>query len=99
MKEITYDEAVADLEAHPDKRLFWRSGYKFRGAAEREIPRDPKNYPKHKGVWLKGFPEPPILNSWKDALKAEYGWACIVECESNTNEELHLQGLSVLDME
>ena len=37
MNTISYDAAVADLEAHPKKRIFWRSGWAYRGAREREI--------------------------------------------------------------
>ena len=96
--EAKYDEVVADLEAHPGKRLFWRSGYKHKGAMEREISRDPKDYPKHKTIWLRGMPEPPLLLSWKDALKAKFDWACVVELESDTGEEVHLQGLDANDM-
>ena len=41
MNTISYEAAVADLEAHPAKRIFWRAGWAYRGAGEREISREP----------------------------------------------------------
>lgn len=98
MKHVEYEDIVADLEAHPDKRIFWRSGFAYKGGRVQEISRNPKDYPKYAGTWIRGFQEPPLLHSWKDDLKRKYDWACLVEIESESDKELHLQGLSENDM-
>ena len=41
----------------------------------------------------------PLFASWKDDLKHKFDWACVVECDKNTDEEIHLNGLSVNDMD
>ena len=41
MDTVSYETVVADLEAHPAKRIFWRAGWAYRGAREREISRAP----------------------------------------------------------
>ena len=69
-----------------------RSGWAWKGAGEGEISRDPKDYPRRV---LCG----PLFASWKDDLKHKFDWACVVQCDKNTDEEIHLNGLSVNDME
>ena len=32
MNTISYETAVADLEVHPKKRIFWRAGWAYRGS-------------------------------------------------------------------
>jgi hypothetical protein len=46
MNLISYETVVKDLEAHPAKRIFWRSGWAWKGAGEGEVSRDPKDYPR-----------------------------------------------------
>ena len=94
---VSYATVVADLEAHPDKRLFWQSGFSFRGAREGEISRNPADYPKRR-LGVQGCPPPPVINSWRDELRKKYDWACVVDCKSNSDDEIHLVGYSVNDM-
>ena len=96
---ISYDKAVADLEAHPAKRIFWRSGWAWKGAGESEISRDPKDYPKTKMVCVDLRMSRRTMASWKDELKAKFDWACVVDLDRNDDGEMHLNGLSVNDME
>ena len=59
MKSVSLDAVVADLEAHPKKRIFWRSGWAYRGAMEREIsraPHEPKTVLKNDGSDVPGRP-------------------------------------------
>lgn len=42
---------------------------------------------------------PTLIRGWKDELKACFRWACVVEMDSNTDAEMHLNGLSCNDME
>ena len=37
MNLISYETVVKDLEAHPAKRIFWRSGWAWKGAGEGEV--------------------------------------------------------------
>ena len=99
MDLMSYESAVKDLEAHPAKRIFWRSGWAWKGAGEGEISRDPKDYPKRRNVCIDLRMSERVIASWKDELKAKFDWACVVNCDSNTDEAIHLNGLSVNDME
>jgi len=98
IKNVEYEDVVADLEAHPNKRLFFRCGYRYKGGMEKEISRDPKDYPRWKTVCIGLRTHDRMMNSWKDELKASYEWACVVEIESDSDEELHLEGLNEGDM-
>ena len=99
MNTISYEKAVADLEAHPAKRIFWRSGWAYRGAGESEISRKPGDYPKKRTVCIDLRMSERVIASWKDELKAKFDWACVVELDANTDAEMHLNGLSCNDME
>jgi hypothetical protein len=99
MKHMSYEAAVADLEAHPEKRLFWRSGWAYRGATEYEVSRDPSKYPQTKMVCIDLRMSRRVIASWKDELKAKYEWACLVTCDRNDEREMHLNGLSCNDLE
>ena len=101
MKSVSLDAVVADLEAHPKKRIFWRSGWAYRGAREREIsraPHEPKTVLKNDGSDGCRM-VPTLIRDWKDELKACFRWACVVEMDANTDSEMHLNGLSCNDME
>ena len=99
MNLTSYESVVKDLEAHPAKRIFWRSGRARKGAGEGEISRDPQKYPQRRMVCIDLRMSERIIASWKDELKAKFDWACVVKCGMNTDEEIHLNGLSVNDME
>lgn len=82
LKHIKLEDVITDLEAHPDKRIFWRSGFRWKGARESEIARN----------------QQPGTKDWKEVLKDEYHWACVVECTENTDTEMHLNGFGECDM-
>ncbi len=96
---ISYEKAVADLEAHPEKRIFWRSGWAWKGASECEVSRDARDYPKTHMVCVDNRGSVRTMESWKDELKAKFDWACVVELDRNDEREMHLNGLSCLDLE
>ena len=101
MESVSFESVVADLEVHPNKRIFWRSGWAYRGAGEREISREahePKTVMKNDGSDGCRM-VPTLIRGWKDELKACFRWACVVEMDSNTDAEMHLNGLSCNDME
>lgn len=95
---VSFKSVIEDLEKNPKKRIFWRSGFAWKGAGESEISRDHKDYPKTKSVNVNMRIQWRTINSWKDDLKAKFDWACVVEMDSNTDEEMHLNGLSENDM-
>ena len=101
MNTVSYETVIADLEAHPAKRIFWRSGWAYRGASEREIsraPHEPKTEMRNDGSDGCRM-VPTTIRDWKDELKACFRWACVVEMDANTDSEMHLNGLSCNDME
>ena len=99
MKCISYDMVIADLDAHPEKRIFWRSGWAFRGASEYEVRRSDEGFPRIEAVCIDNRMCRRELKSWKDVLKVKFDWACVVTCDRNDDREIHLNGLSCLDME
>ena len=99
MNLISYETVVKDLDAHPEKRIFWRSGWAWKGAGEGEISRAAKDYPKRRAVCIGLRMTERVFASWKDVLKAKFEWACVVNLDANTDEAIHLNGLSVNDME
>jgi len=68
-------------EEHQDYKVFWRSGYAFRGARELEVNTGDSTF--------------------IEEMKRKFEWACVVDVDEDnpTTKELHLNGLSVLDME
>ena len=101
MDTVSFESVVADLEAHPKKRIFWRAGWAYRGARELEISRemhDPRTVLKNDGSDGCRMVATLIRDS-KDELRARFLWACVVEMDANTDEEMHLNGLSCSDME
>ena len=101
MNTVSFESVVADLEAHPKKRIFWLSGGAYRGAREREISRemhDPRTVLKNDGSAGCRMVA-TLIRDWKDELRACFRWACVVEMDANTDEEMHLNGLSCGDME
>lgn len=95
---VSCDYAIADLDAHPNKKIFWRSGYAFKGAEEFEIPRDPEKYPMKNPFYVWNNRLLPVYNSWKDKLREQFKWTCVVNLDKNTDDEMHLNGLSENDM-
>ena len=88
MNTVSYETVIADLEAHPAKRIFWRSGWAYR----------PKTVLKNDGSDGCRM-VPTLIRDWKDELKACFRWACVVQMGANTDSEMHLNGLSCNDME
>lgn len=94
----TYATVIADLDAHPDKRVFWRSGLAFRGAEEYEFKRTSEGYPKTRQVCEDLRMKTVTWNTWKDELRWRFNAACCVDCRRNTDEEIHLNSYSSNDM-
>lgn len=94
----SFKTVIADLHAHPAKRVFWRSGLAFRGAEEYEFKRTADGYPKTTQVCEDLRMKTVTWNTWEDELRWRFNAACCVACYKNTDEEIHLNGLSCNDM-
>ena len=78
---MTFEEFKEHREIHPDYKVFWRSGYAFRGTSKREIDTTAPDF--------------------MEKMESNFNWACIVDVDEDDpiTKELHLNGLSVSDME
>lgn len=78
---MTFEEFKEYREAHPDYKVFWRSGYAFRNASEQEIDTTAPDF--------------------MEKMESNFNLACIVDVDKDDpiTKELHLNGLSVSDME
>ncbi len=78
---MTFKEFKEHREAHPDYKVFWRSGYAFRDTGEREMD--------------------TTASDFMEKMESNFNWACIVDIDKDDpiTKELHLNGLSVSDME
>lgn len=86
---------------HPDYRVFWRCGYAFRGAQEREVVKS--EFPKVCATANpRGSLYPPIKKcvTFKEYMLCEFGWAAAIDiCVDNEKKELHFNGFSCNDLE
>ena len=78
---MTFEEFKEHRKAHPDYKVFWRSGYAFRGTDEREMDTTAPDF--------------------IEKIESNFNWACIVDVDKDDpiTKELHLNGLSISDME
>lgn len=85
------------LAKYPDYKVFWRSGFQFRGAGEHEMPRDRKDYPvleyfsnlKHKMIYV----------TFEEVMQRKYDWAAAIDIDvDHDKRELHFNGFSENDM-
>lgn len=102
MKNVSYEEAIKMIEENPTKRILWTEGlfWKGGGKLKKEISRNSKKYPYERlVVGDSEFSYKQVtINDWKDELKHCFRWACIVDVDKNTNEEIILHGYSGCDM-
>lgn len=81
-------EAVA---SHPNYRVFWRAGFAYRGAGEREIER--------KGERKIFRPGGSFMGTFDDELKRCLDWACAQDMViDHDKKEIHINGFSENDM-
>lgn len=79
------------LAENPTYKVFWRSGFAFRGAGEREIKRDGL-----RKVW--------IGREYRDAtfeeeMRSRYNWSAGIDIEiDHDKKEIHMNGYSENDL-
>ena len=80
------------LKKHPDYRVFWRSGFAFRGAGESE---DDK-LPKKEYVWQEMRSREL---TFEERMQRRYDWSAAIDIDvDHDKKELHMNGFSVNDM-
>lgn len=80
------------LDANPDYKVFWRSGFAFRGAGEVEIQRQ--------GLRKIYHPGGSYMGTFEDQMRQKYSWAAAIDIDiDNEKKEIHFNGFSELDME
>lgn len=80
------------LAKHPDYKVFWRSGFAFRGAGECEIKREGLR----KCYVGREFREA----TFEEQMQSHYNWAANISIDiDHEKKEIHLNGFSELDMD
>ena len=79
------------LAANQTYKVFWRSGFAYHGAGEREIMRDGKRKIYCPGGWTMG--------TFEDEMQREYNWSAAIDIEvDHDKKEIHMNGFSENDM-
>lgn len=79
------------LAAHPDYKVFRRSGFAYRGAGEREINRE--------GLRKLYYPGGSKMATFEEEMKQFYSWAAAIDIDvDHDKKEIHINGFSENDM-
>lgn len=79
------------LAANPDYKVFWRSGFAFRGAGEGEVQREGLRKIYRPGGWYMG--------TFEDQMRQKYSWSAAIDIEiDHDKKEIHMNGFSENDM-
>ena len=79
------------IATYPNYRVFWRSGFAYKGAGEREIKREGQRNILCPG----GF----FLGTFDDELQLCFNWACALDMViDHDKKEIHINGFSENDM-
>lgn len=79
------------LATNPSYRVFWRSGFAYRGAGEYEINREGERYILQPGGWRMG--------TFEDEMQRKYNWSAAIDIEiDHEKKEIHMNGFSENDM-
>lgn len=71
------------LKGHPDYKVFWRSGYAYRGAVEVEDDKSIDVY----------------SNTFEERMQRRYNWAAAIDITvDHEKKEIHLNGFSENDL-
>lgn len=79
------------LAENPTYRVFWRSGFAYRGARECEINREGERKIFQPGGWRMG--------TFEDEMQRKYNWSAAIDIEiDHEKKEIHMNGFSENDM-
>lgn len=80
------------LSKYPDYKVFWRSGYAYRGAIEREILRLPLDNCHEKVKELR-------IHLFNDSMQKLYDWSAAIDITvDHAKKEIHFNGFSTNDL-
>lgn len=78
------------LGKHPDYRVFWRSGFAYRGAGESE---------DDKSIRKDFAPGGMKMMTFEERMQRRYDWAAAIDIEVNhEKKEIHFNGFSSNDL-
>lgn len=80
------------LEKYPNYKVFWRSGYAFKGAGESEDDKQPrKEY-----IWQEGRSR---VLTFDERMERRYEWSAAIDIKIDENlKEIHFNGFSENDL-
>ena len=79
------------LTKYPDYKVFWRSGYEYRGASESYDDKLPKTEHIHQC----GTKE----TTFEDRMQRRYNWAAAIDIDvDHDSKEIHFNGFSSNDL-
>lgn len=79
------------LAANPDYKVFWRSGFAFRGAGEGEVKRE--------GLRKLYFREGCKMGTFEEEMRQNYSWSAAIDITiDHDKKEIHMNGFSENDM-
>ena len=80
------------INKHPDFKVFWRSGFAFKGANEVEDDKQPKE----QFVYQEGRSR---VLTFEERMQRRYNWAAAIDIDFDEDaKEIHINGYSVNDM-
>ena len=84
------------LAKYPDYKVFWCSGFQYRGKKEAEMPRDKTDYKLH---YREGFYAKWRNATFEEIMQSHYDWAAAIDIDvDHDKRELHFNGFSENDM-
>ena len=85
------------LSKYPDYKVYWRSGFEYRGAGEQEMPRDRTDYPVLQ--YFRNLKHRMIYVTFEEAMQRKYDWSADIDIDvDHEKKELHFNGFSENDM-
>ena len=80
------------IAQYPDYRVFWRSGYAFRGAGESEDDKQPR-------VEYDWRYRAKVLLDFNQRMQRRYDWAAAIDIDiDHDKKEIHFNGFSCNDL-
>lgn len=80
------------MKEHPDYKVFWRSGFAYRGAGESEDDKQPRE----QYVWEERRKR---LVTFEERMERRYDWSAAIDVDVDHDaKEIHMNGFSENDM-
>lgn len=78
------------LKQYPDYKVFWRSGFAYRGASDKELDRN--------GTFKRFYPHNDTI-TFEELMERNYNWAAAIDIDVlHDSKELHFNGFSANDL-